>query len=84
MLAEAHPPIYPAEAKKEGIQGKVVLEAVIGADGKVRDVRVVSGPDLLRQPAINAVESWHYRPYHLNGQPVAVRTAINVIFTLGK
>jgi peptidyl-prolyl cis-trans isomerase A (cyclophilin A) len=84
MLAEAHPPIYPAEAKKEGIQGKVVLEAVIGADGQVRDVRVVSGPDLLRQPAINAVESWHYRPYHLNGQPVAVRTAINVIFTLGK
>jgi len=62
----------------------VVLSATIGTDGAVTDLKVVSGPELLQQAAIDAVNAWRYRPYLLNGQPVAVHTTINVIFTLGK
>jgi protein TonB len=45
---------------------------------------VVSGPDLLQQAALDAVKQWRYRPYLLNGEPVEVRTTINIIFTLGR
>jgi peptidyl-prolyl cis-trans isomerase A (cyclophilin A) len=76
--------IYPIEAKKAGVSGTVVLGAVIGADGSVKELQVISGPELLQQAAMDAVRSWHYRPYLLNNQPVEVKTTINVIFTLGK
>jgi protein TonB len=61
-----------------------VLSAVIGTDGSVEDLQVIGGPELLQQAAVDAVRSWRYRPYLLNGQPVEVKTQINVIFTLGK
>ena len=84
-LLELHRyPIYPIDAKKAGVQGTVVLDAIIGKDGTIRDLNVVSGPDMLQQAAIDAVQSWRYRPYMLNGEPVEVRTKINVIFTLGR
>jgi len=77
-------PVYPIDAKKAGVSGAVVLGAVIGTDGSVEDLQVISGPELLQQAAVDAVRSWRYRPYLLNGQPVEVKTQINVIFTLGK
>ena len=83
LLEEHRYPIYPIDAKKAGVQGTVVLDAIIGKDGTIRDLNVVSGPDMLQQAAIDAVQSWRYRPYMLNGEPVEVRTKINVIFTLG-
>ena len=84
LLDERQSPIYPIEAKKAGVSGTVVLSATIGTDGIVKDLQVVSGPQMLQQAALDAVKSWRYRPYLLNGQTVEVHTTINVIFTLGK
>jgi TonB family protein len=75
-------PVYPPEAKKSRIQGKVVLEAVIGVDGHVENLKVVSGPKELQQSALDAVRQWVYRPYLVNGNPVEVTTTVNVTYTL--
>jgi peptidyl-prolyl cis-trans isomerase A (cyclophilin A) len=83
LLENHSPPVYPPDAKKAGISGTVVLRAVIGSGGRVKNVTVISGPQLLQQAAIDAVKTWVYRPYLLNGQPVEVKTTINVIFALG-
>ncbi len=75
-------PEYPALARQARIQGTVVLQAVIGKDGKVQGLHVLSGHPLLVQAALNAVSQWRYRPYYLNEEPVEVDTQINVNFTL--
>ncbi len=75
-------PQYPLLAVQARIQGTVVLQATIGKDGAVQDLRVVSGHPLLTAAAINAVRQWRYRPYYLNNEPVEVDTQINVNFTL--
>ncbi|HEX8710653.1 MAG TPA: M56 family metallopeptidase, partial [Terracidiphilus sp.] len=77
-------PKYPAEAKEKRIQGKVVLNAVIDKEGNVAELKVDSGPKELRQSALDAVRQWKYKPYILNGQPVAVKTTININYTLSK
>jgi protein TonB len=76
-------PEYPAVAKAARIQGIVVLQAVISKDGTVESLQVLEGPPLLQQAAVDAVKTWTYRPYLLNGAPVAVGTTINVVFALG-
>lgn len=78
------PPKYPPEAKKARVQGKVVLDAVIGTTGHVENLKVVSGPSELQQSAMDAVRQWTYKPYLLNGKPIEVKTTINVIYTLAK
>jgi len=75
-------PVYPPDAKKARIQGKVVLEAVIGIDGHVENLKVVSGPKELQQSALDAVRQWVYKPYLANGNPVEVTTTVNVTYTL--
>ena len=77
-------PVYPPIAKATGTQGIVILQAVISKAGTIENLRVVSGPGLLQQAAIDAVKQWRYRPYKLNDQPVEVETTINVVFTLGR
>lgn len=76
------PPKYPADAKQAGIQGKVVLSAVINEKGDVEQLKVVSGPKQLQQSALDAVQHWKYKPYQVHGQPVAVQTTINITYTL--
>jgi protein TonB len=76
-------PTYPPLGKAMRIEGTVVLAATISRDGTIANLRIVSGPAVLQQAAYDAVSSWRYRPYLLNGQPVEVETTINVIFTLG-
>lgn len=76
-------PDYPEIAKQAGVQGTVVLKASIGKDGHIRDLKVISGPGMLQQAALDAVKHWAYRPYLLLGEPVDVDTTVNVIFTLG-
>lgn len=76
-------PKYPVMAKKAKIQGEVVLHAVISKEGNIESLHVVSGPAMLRVSALNAVRTWRYKPYLLNGRPVAVDTTINVIYHLG-
>lgn len=76
-------PVYPKEAKEKGLQGKVVVEAVAGKDGKVRDVRPVSSPDpLLTQAALEAIRQWAYDPYLVDGTPKEVLFTVTVMFRL--
>jgi periplasmic protein TonB len=82
MLVYQLKPIYPRLAMQARIQGTVVLQAVIGKDGIVHDLHVVSGHPMLVPAAIEAVKQWRYRPYLLNNEPVEVDTQINVNFTL--
>ena len=77
-------PAYPQEAKEALISGTVVLHAVIAQDGSVQQLEYVSGPEELKQAALDAVGQWKYQPTMLNGEPVAVNTTINVVFTLDK
>ena len=83
MLIHQVKPQYPPIAMQAHIQGTVVLQAVIGKDGTVQDLHLVSGHPMLAPAAIEAVKQWRYRPYRLNGEPVEVDTQINVNFTLG-
>jgi protein TonB len=75
-------PVYPPLAKIARSQGVVKLEATIAADGSIRNLRVVSGPPLLVNAAIEAVRQWRYRPTLLNGVAVEVLTEIDVNFSL--
>lgn len=75
-------PVYPPAAKKAKIQGKVVLSVLIGKDGNVKNIQVVSGPNELQQSSIDAVRQWTYKPYLLNGDPVEVETTVNIIYSL--
>src|SRR5690348_4985583 len=77
-------PDYPQLAKLARIQGTVRLEALIGTDGTIKALKVMSGHPLLVKAALEAVERWRYRPTLLNGQPVEVETAIDVNFALGQ
>jgi protein TonB len=76
-------PIYPPIAKAARVQGTVVLQATISKTGSIENLRVISGPAMLQQAALDAVRSWRYKPYLLNNEPVEVDTTVNVIFTLG-
>ncbi len=69
-------PQYPREAWEAHVSGSVVLHFIIGEDGHVHDITVVSGPQMLRQAYIDAVSQWVYKPYLLNGKPVPVDTTI--------
>jgi len=82
LLIREIKPQYPALARQARIQGIVVLQATIGKDGTVQNLRVISGHPMLTGAAIAAARQWLYKPYYLNGEPVEVDTQINVIFTL--
>jgi protein TonB len=76
------PPQYPPEAGRARIEGTVVLMAVIGKDGSVKDVRIESGLPILAQAAMDAVKQWRYKPYTIDGEPVEVDSRITINFTL--
>ena len=80
-----HPsPVYPPLAKQARISGTVKLSALIGKDGAIQNLTVVSGHPLLVQSALDAVRQWLYQPTLLNGEPVEVATEIDVNFTLNQ
>ncbi|HEY4089278.1 MAG TPA: energy transducer TonB, partial [Bryobacteraceae bacterium] len=81
-LIYAPHPTYPQIAISTRSQGTVRIEAIIAADGKVRNLRVLSGPPLLVRAAMDAVQQWKYQPTLLNGTAVEVVTEIEVNFTL--
>jgi TonB family protein len=76
-------PVYPMQAKKDHVEGTVVLHAIIAKDGTLEKLTVISGPDELARAAIDAVNQWVYQPYLLNGVPTEVDTTITVNFRLG-
>jgi protein TonB len=81
-LAEAIPPSYPALAQHMNVQGSVVLEALIGVDGSVQNLRKLSGPAILSSAAEQAVRGWKFKAVYQNGQPVETRATITVNFTI--
>jgi protein TonB len=82
LLLRKVDPQYPSLARQARIQGTVVLQAIIGKDGTVQNLRAISGHPMLIQSAVDAVKQWLYKPYYLNGEPIEVETQINVNFTL--
>ena len=75
-------PVYPQIAQSARVSGVVILEATIGVDGKVKDVKVLRSIPLLDQAAIDAVRQWEYTPTMLNNVPTAVIMTVTVTFTL--
>jgi protein TonB len=76
-------PAYPEIAREAHVQGTVVIDAVISTEGTVEEARIVTGPPLLAEAALSAVRRARYKPYLLNGVPIAVKTTIRIIFRLG-
>ncbi len=77
-------PLYPPLARQTRISGTVRLHAIIGKNGGVEQLEVMSGHPLLVQAALDAVKQWRYQPTQLNGEPVEVDTTIDVIFSLNQ
>jgi periplasmic protein TonB len=77
-------PVYPPLAQAARKEGVVILEAVIGEDGKVRSLRVLRSIDLLDQAAVDAVRQWQFTPTLLNGDPVPVVMTVTVSFVLNR
>lgn len=85
VLVKKTQPVYPLMAKMAHEQGIVILDAVIGTDGRIHDLEVVASPSpLLADAAVDAVKRWEYKPHLLSGSPVEVETTINVTFALGQ
>lgn len=75
-------PEYPESAQRDGVQGTVVLAAVVTPEGAVTQLKTLSGPEPLASAAADAVHWWRYEPYLVNGQPVTVETTVVVNFRL--
>jgi protein TonB len=82
MVLRRVQPNYPPLARQARIQGDVILQAEISKEGAIENLRVISGHPMLAPAAIDAVKQWRYKPYFLNGEPVAVETQITVKFSL--
>ena len=82
LLVEKTPPSYPESALQAGLRGPVVLQAWIGKDGKIQELKLIRGPLLLGQAAFDAVRNWRFKPYLLNGEAVEAQTLITVDFKL--
>jgi len=75
-------PQYPEEARQQRVQGPVMLNAWVGTDGAVREVKVISGDPQLVQAAADAVRQWRFQPHHFKGKPTDFETRITVNFSL--
>lgn len=84
MLLQKVLPVYPTQARRDGVQGEVVLKAIIAKDGTIVKLSPLQGPQSLTAAAMDAVQHWRFRPYELNGKPVQVETNIRLNFQLPK
>jgi len=82
LLLHKVQPVYPESARRNYIQGTVLLHAVITKEGRISELTPISGPKELIPAAIGAVQQWRYRPYVVNDEPVEVQTEITVNFQL--
>jgi protein TonB len=74
-------PAYPPEALPKKLQGSVVLQAIIGRDGSVQDLKLVRGYFVFAKAAIAAVKQWRFRPYTQNGRALETQTVITIAFS---
>ena len=77
-------PQYPLLAREGHIQGQVRIDAVLDQQGNVVEMKVISGPPLLYQAALDALKKWKYEPTYLNDQPIAVQMVVTITFQLGQ
>jgi protein TonB len=82
LLLRKVTPVYPDQALRSGMQGIVVLQALISKEGTVEDLKLVGGSMILGEAAVQAVRQWHYQPYFVNGRPVQTQTQVTVEFKL--
>lgn len=82
VVTESVRPDYPRLARQMKVQGSVILQALIGRDGLIQDLRVLSGPPILASAAREAVQQWHFKPHYLGSQSVETETRITVNFTI--
>jgi len=82
LLVHRVNPEYPSIARASRVQGAVVMKAVIGTDGSVKDIQVVSGHKMLIDAAVDAVKQWKYKPFLKDNVPMEVDTTITVNFSL--
>ncbi len=82
QLISSYSPVYPVEAAREGIEGTVRLDVLVGKDGTVGSVHVLSGPAMLSSAAATAVRDWRYGETFLDGQPIETQQYVNVVFRL--
>jgi protein TonB len=82
MLLAPIRPVYPTIAKAAGVQGTVIVEAIISRTGTIESLHVVSGPQMLQRAAMDAIREARYQPYRLNGVPTEVQTRITVNFRM--
>ena len=77
-------PRYPRAAKEARIQGVVHLSVVVAKTGEVKEIHVLSGHPALERAAVDAVKQWQYSPTFLNGEPVEIKTSVDIPFTLNQ
>lgn len=82
LVTHSVEPSYPTLAKQMKVQGSVVLQALIGKEGTIQDLQVLSGPQILSSAAREAVMQWRFKPYLQSGQPVETEAKITVNFTI--
>jgi len=73
-------PVYPNMARQAGVDGDVIVDALIDKNGNVASMKVISGPQMLRQAALDALHGWKYEPSRLNGEPVSAQMTVTVRF----
>jgi len=81
MLVHSVDPVYPPEAAAQKLHGPVVLQALVGRDGSVEDLKIVRGYFILGRAAIVAVKQWRFQPYSVNGHAASTQTVITINFS---
>ena len=75
-------PVYPSLARAQSMQGDVVIDVLVDATGTVTTMKVISGPALLQQTAMDAIRTWKYEPARLNGAQIAMHAEVRISFRL--
>ncbi len=82
VVSHSVQPGYPMLARQMKVQGSVILQALIGRDGLIQDLKIVTGPPILAKAALEAVKQWHFKPHYEGTQPVETQAKITVNFTI--
>ncbi len=80
LLVHRVDPIYPAEARKDNLQGIIALDICVSQDGSVIGMRALNGPEILAKAAMDALRWWKFSPYRVNGEAVEIETTVAVEF----
>jgi len=82
VVSRSVQPDYPLLARQMKVQGSVILQALIGKEGTIQELQVLSGPAILSEAARAAVKQWHFKPYLQSGEAVETEAKITVNFTI--